>query len=284
MVIYIDILVVLNAFITFLILLGVFSFLREPASGIRLVLSSAFGGLFSLVILLPDMGRTVSVLLKIIGAVIITLIAFRISSFKRFLRFFACVFAVSFIFAGAMLALYILIKPDKMAFNNGAVYFEISVRLFVISACVCYLIIKLILFLTKRLSPDNRICTLTLELNSKSAVIKGLIDTGNNLSDVFTAAPVTTVEKSALRQLIGSDINERKGVVPVKTALGTGMLYTVRFDRMVITYGKSKWIILSPIIALAENDLSDGEYSALVNPKIFETGSSTYEKTVEQNK
>lgn len=278
MVIYIDILIILNVFVNFLILICSAKFLRVCLSKPRLIFACVFGGLFSLVLLLPDSGIAVSVLIKAAGAAIMTLIAFPVVSFRNFARSFFCIFLISFAFAGIMFALYLLIRPDNMAFNNGAVYFEISVRVFVICACVCYFLIKIFLYFLKRYSSDDRLCTLTLELNGKSVVIKGLIDTGNSLTDVFTGRPVTTVEKSALKQLMKGIAADRKGVVPAKTAIGTGMLETIRADRMIIDFNGSRITVLSPVLAISENGLSGGDYCALVNPRIFEIGSNENEK------
>jgi stage II sporulation protein GA (sporulation sigma-E factor processing peptidase) len=186
---------------------------------------------------------------------------------------------IGFAFAGIMFALYTLIKPDNMAFNNGTVYFDISVRVFVICACICYVLIKLFLHFLKRFSADDRLCTLTLEINGKSVVLKGLVDTGNSLADVFTGKPVTTVEGLCLKRITDGIDVRRRGVVPVKTALGSGMLETVRADRMIIDYNGRRFSVLSPVIALSENELSGADYNALVNPDIFEIGRNENEKT-----
>ena len=273
MVIYIDVLIIINIFINCLILLCSAALLKERISKARLIIACIFGGVFSLTLLLPDMGVTVSFLIKTFGALGLTLIAFRAVTLRGFLRSFFCVLVISFVFAGIMLALYILIKPDKMALNNGAVYFEISVRAFVISAGCCYLLIKLFLFILKRRSPSDGICTLTIEANGSSVVLRALIDTGNSLTDVFTGKSVTTVEKTAVKRLLKGENEERTGVVPVKTALGTGMLETFRADRMVIDCAGKRFTVISPVLALSENGLSGAEYFALINPQIFENGS-----------
>jgi stage II sporulation protein GA (sporulation sigma-E factor processing peptidase) len=284
MVIYIDVLIILNYFINFLIILGASALAGRSVSKTRLFLSSLFGGLYSLVLLLPDMGKTVSVLIKISGLIIMTFIAFGRISFKPFLRALGSMCLISFSFAGAFFVVYLVFKPDKMAMGNGAVYFDIGVRFFLLCSVVCYLFIKLILFLVKRNAADNVICTLTIEYNSKSAVLKGLIDTGNSLTDVFTGKPVTTVEKVLLRRILPDNLpEERKSVIPVKTAVGNGIMPVVRFDRMIIEHENKRYEILSPLIALSDSDLSGGEYQALINSRIFEYGRNKNE-TSENNK
>ena len=115
-------------------------------------------------------------------------------------------------------------------------------------------------------------------MNSHSVVLKALIDTGNGLFDVFTGKPVTTVEKRAVKSLLKENTKERSGVVPVKTALGTGLLETVRADRMTIEFDKKRYSVPFPVIALSETELSDADYYALVNPAIFEIGRNENEK------
>lgn len=282
MVIYIDVLIILNILINCLIILAASSLRRVPVGRIRLFLSSLFGGFFSLVMLLPDMGKLFSVSVKLFGALIMTLIAFRFENPKAFLRSFASMIFVSFSFAGLMFGVYLVFRPDKMTLNNGTVYFDISVRLFVILAVCCYLFVKLLVFLLKRYSSDNTLCRLNIEINSKTVVLKGLVDTGNSLTDVFTNKPVTTVEKTALKRILKDIPETHTGVVPVKTALGTGILSTVRADRMTVFFENKRYEIASPVIALSEESLSDGDYEALVNPLIFELG-SIKDETVKSN-
>lgn len=278
MVIYIDVLIILNFFINFLIVICASAFIKKPVSRVRIFLSSLLGGFFALVLLLPDFGRLFSVLLKLIGALIMTLTAFGFGTVKMFFKSLFGVCLVSFSFAGIFLGIYLVFRPEKMTVNNGEVYFDISVRFFVVCAVACYLFIKLVIYLIKRNTSDNTLCVLTLEMNSKSAVLKGLVDTGNSLTDVFTNKPVTTVEKRAVKRILPENLpEERQGVVPVKTALGSGILPLVRFDRMTIVFEKRKYEIISPLIALSDSDLSDGEYQALVNEQIFEFGSKKNE-------
>ena len=286
MVIYIDILIILNFFINLLIILGASAVTGRPAQRLRLFLSALFGGLYSLTLLLPETGRAVSFLIKLSGLVAMTFTAFGFISVRLFLRALFGVCLVSFSFAGVFLGIYLVFKPDRMLMANGSVYFDIGVRFFVFTAVVCYLFIKLVLYFVKRNAADNALFTLTLTFNSKSAVIKGLTDTGDSLTDVFTNKPVTTVESSSLKRILPDALpEERKSVVPVRTAVGDGLLTTLRFDRMIIESGNKRYEISSPLIALCDRNLSDGEYQALINPRIFEYGSNKNEtsQTDKQN-
>ena len=63
-VIYVDVLVVLNLIITYLLLLCTALALRQSPSALRLFFGSLLGGFSSLIILLPDLGWVIGFLLK----------------------------------------------------------------------------------------------------------------------------------------------------------------------------------------------------------------------------
>jgi len=288
MVIYIDILFVINCFINYLILLLSAKFSGVSVHRKRLILSSVFAGACSLVVLLPDMGIFISSVFKIAIALIMTLIAFGKNTFRLFLRCFLCVFAVSFLFAGLFFAFEMLINPDKMLFINGTVYFDINFKAFVIFTCAGYVFIKSVLYFLKRKSNEKEICTVFISFLFNSVKLNALIDTGNSLSDLFSGIPVTTVEKKCFEKGFGKNTSEkypeRTGVIPVKTAIGSALLQTFRADKMIIEKDKKRWTVDKPVIALSSDCLSDGDYQALLNPLIFENGVMENEKNKAFNK
>ena len=279
--IYIDVLVVLNIFINYFILLCASKLSAVPANGKRLVFACIIGGLFSVIIILPPVGTALNILIKASVSLAVTAAAFSFHTFRQFLRCFASFLTVNFAFAGIMTALWFTLKPEKMALNNGTVYFDIGIPFFVFASVACYGIVSLIVFLTKRHSPDNKIYTISVSIENKTAVMKALLDTGNSLCDSFTSKPVTTVEFSSIKWILPKDfLTEnadlfwlaRSGVIPINTVSGNTLLKTVRADRMVITDRKTRVEIDKPIIAISESPLSDGEYTALLNAEILEWG------------
>lgn len=76
-------------------------------------------------------------------SVLLVLIAFAPKKITVFIKEFAAFFAVNFIFAGLMLAVWLVFKPSGMVYNNAAVYFDIDVKLLVLSTVVCYAVLTL---------------------------------------------------------------------------------------------------------------------------------------------
>jgi stage II sporulation protein GA (sporulation sigma-E factor processing peptidase) len=279
MVIYADVLIALNIFVNYLILLCASRLSGAKTNRLRIVLASVFGGVCSLVILLPAMNALINVAIKTAVTLLITAVAFSFGGIRSFLKALLSLLAVNVAFAGVSLAVYYFIPPKNMLYQNGTVYFETDIKFFIIAAVASYLFIKLAVYLLKRYASAERLCRITVSINGKNAVLCALVDTGNSLCDSFTNKAVTVVEYSAVARLLPPDILKdtyngelmrRCSVAPYKTACGTGLLKTVRFDRMIIEGDGGRWEIASPVLALTSENLSDGQFQALLNERIFQ--------------
>ena len=125
-VIYVDVLLVVNFFITFLLLLITQKLAKENSKLVRLVLASFAGAAYSLVILFDELDFAVSLLGKLAAACLIVLIAFRRSGLKCFAKNTAIFFFVNFVFVGIMVGLWMIFKPAGIVINNSTVYFDVS--------------------------------------------------------------------------------------------------------------------------------------------------------------
>ena len=98
--VYVDVLVVVNIFIDFLLLLGTGRFLQLKSKLLRLILASLLGGAQSLVALLPEIPAALNILLDLLFASALVLIAFGKADFRSFLKRTLVFFGVSFFFCG----------------------------------------------------------------------------------------------------------------------------------------------------------------------------------------
>ena len=141
--IYVDVLVVINIFINYFLLSAASLIVRLKPKRIRLAAGAFAGGAYSLVIFLPNIPNILSVFMNFCMSVLLVLIAFAPKKITVFIKEFAAFFAVNFIFAGLMLAVWLVFKPSGMVYNNAAVYFDIDVKLLVLSTVVCYAVLTL---------------------------------------------------------------------------------------------------------------------------------------------
>lgn len=289
--IYIDVLVVLNIFVNYFLLLETSFLSKEKTKRIRLLLSSILGGVYSLIILVPKMPLSLSIFLKILFSITIILAAFKIANLKHFFRLFAIFFAVNFIFAGIMLAIELLLKPNRLQFNNGAIYIDISALTLTFLTVICYLIVKIISKFSKRNSQENKIVDLTVEFNNKKITGKGLIDTGNSLCDSFSGKPVIVAQYNFVKDILPNELRlyiksedkmnvnlcdeyKRKlRLIPFNSVGGGGLLNAFKSDNVEIKTETKSIIVKSIYIAVNDANLSNGEYVAILNPELLNNNS-----------
>ncbi|NCC87410.1 MAG: hypothetical protein EOM05_06020 [Clostridia bacterium] len=287
--VYIDILIAINIFVNYFLLLETAFISHEKPKRLRLLLASTLGGVYSLIIILPEMNVFLSILLKLILSTTIILAAFKIKNIRHFLRIFALFFAVNFIFAGLMFAVWIVLKPNSMQFNNGAVYFDINILTLTIMTVFCYVVVTIISKLARRNSSHDKIIDLTISFENKTISGRALIDTGNSLCDTFSGSPVVVAEYNFLKEILPDELGEYmkdsncletdkisdnyKGkirLIPFNSIGGEGLLKAFRPDNIKIYYKKRYITINSIYVAVKNISLSNGEYIAIINPSMLD--------------
>ena len=113
--IYVDILVFLNTVINFFLLLVTAALAgRERKTG-RILAAAFFGGIYALILLLPQLNGPVLTLTRIAAAAIMTAVAFPFRSIRTFLFQCGLLYLAGFLFAGLMVAIWILFTPPSYA-------------------------------------------------------------------------------------------------------------------------------------------------------------------------
>lgn len=287
MVVYVDVLVALNIFVTYFLLHCTRGLLRKTVKRRRLALGAVIGGLYALVIFLPDLSDIVSILLNVVACCLIVLAAFPVHTFREFLKAFGAFLVVNFAFAGLMLALWLTLHPNGMVYNNGAVYFDIDIKVLVLSTLACYGILSAAAFLLKRRTPDNKIFEIELCHKGKTVFAKALLDTGNALSDGFSDTAVLVAVPQVVKELLGTDLDslflikkdfetessERIRLIPFSTVGDGGVLKAVLIEKVRIP--KTGYAVNHVLLAQSKGKNVSDEYSVLLSSDFLERG--TYE-------
>lgn len=289
-VVYVDVLLALNLILNYLLLLSGACLLRQSVRRWRLLAGACLGAIYSLVIFLPELPAPASVLLKALFCITIVLAAYPVRGFRHFVRLTACFLTANFVFAGAMMALWLLLRPKGMVYQNGAVYFNISVPVLILTAAVCYGLLTLFARILRRRAPENRIYSLQIELGGKALRTRALLDTGNSLSDCFSDTPVILLEYACAQQLLPPSLKElfkRRPsellapseaaaagfrLIPYHSVGGTGLLPAFRPDRVIISDGQTQTETRDVLVAVVRERLSSGEFSALLNISLIQGG------------
>lgn len=270
---YADILVLINTYVNYFILLATCAFLRTPRRFLRLFLGSAVGGICSLVILIPQQSEIFSMLCQLIIAVFIILSVFGFQNLRAFMKRLASFFLVSFLFSGSVYFLYQLIQPSGLIINNSVIYFDISAFELIVGSALIYAVIIVVRALNGGFSKnDRKTVKMTVKHNGKSVEFSCLIDTGNMLRDAFTDMPVAVVDKAILKCiLIDSDnldtetiVRNKIRYIPYNTVGNDGLMPVFKPDALYIDERKSDNILIG--VSLHKFEC---EYKAVANYDII---------------
>ena len=99
--IYVDVLIVLNIYVNFFLLRITAGITHSPLRTGRCMISSVYGSIFSLTILLPELSSIITLLIKLAAAVSIVALAFGAYDKKRLLINTGAFFAANFVLAGS---------------------------------------------------------------------------------------------------------------------------------------------------------------------------------------
>lgn len=261
MIIYADILFLLNLIITYILLVCTALFFKIPLKRFRLLLSSLLGGVYSLSILI-DINIVLNIFLKIIICIIIILISFSFSDVRSFIYELSVFLILNVFLAGIVMALSFIKKSDYYT-DFLVSYINISPLVLIISSLIAYVIINILTrYILKRRQSEN-IYKLKLTLADKTYILFGFCDSGNALTEPFSALPVCIIKQGIVKDFNNIPL---KRVIPFCSIGGDGIMYGVKGE---IEIKNSDYKNICVYIVEATAGFKDMKYDIILNPKIF---------------
>lgn len=285
MVVYADILFVVNLIVDYFLLRVSLKVLKTTPKTWRIVVSAVIGGLFSFYIFLPKSPLLIEILAHLLMNSVMMLVCMGFKSVKTFLRGMLVHFGVVCCYGGVMTALWQIFKPQGMIINNSVVYFNISPVVLIITTVFGYFLYMIFSKIFAVTSKGAKRCNITLYALGKSVGASAIIDTGNSISDIMSDSEVIIADKSVAKALFGNlDITKdpllatRYRTIPCNTVSGNSILEGFRCDICQV-YLEDKIISLNnPVLAISKTPIKE-DYSVILNPKILNLEGTENEKT-----
>lgn len=275
LVVYADILVILNLIVNYFLLLAVKSFLKLQIKTYRIILSATFGGISSLYIFLPQSLILLEILYKLTICLAMAFLAFGYKNLSAYLKASGTLFGVTCLYAGVMIAVWRIFKPSGMVINNSVIYFNISPLILICFTVAFYLLFTILLNIFSATAKNAERCQITLSADNTTVNCEAIVDTGNSVVDIFGKSEVIIADRSVYYSLFGNlnvntddNLKKRYRVIPCSTVTGADTLEGYRCDKADIKTEKQKITLEKPILAISKEPLRDG-YEAIINPQIF---------------
>ncbi len=284
--IYVDVLVCINILITYIFVVCTRVAANMPTNKWGVCIGALVGGLSSLIIFLGDIGIALSVLYKLIVAMVIVFVCFLPHSAKSFIKSLLIFFGVSILFGGVMYFSEITFKPHGIMYLNGTVYFDMDIKYLIGCTFIIYGVFMGVDYLLQRKASKDEIYAVCITFRGISVKLFGYVDTGNNLTDGLTGRQVFIGELSSLAPLftyreldflkkgrledIPSSFAGKIRLIPCKTVGESALLPAFTPDKIDVTVNKQKKSSKNFSVAVVNKSLGSGEYNILLNKAIYD--------------
>ena len=284
-VVYVDVLLVVNFMVNF-ILLRITALLnrRQPVFW-RLCLAAVLGAFGALVIFVPVYNRVVLLLYKLLLTAVMSVAAFGCKGVRRVVLAAFSLFTVSLLTSGLLLLLSVTLRPRGMLVSRGAVYLDIGAAALIGCCIAAYFIAGGLSRLLSRGAPKGALCEITVLHAGAVSVFPALIDTGSNLVEPFSHCPVIVCEEAALGRTLPSALKDfdltaapPKGLrlVPFKTLGNSGLLPAFMPDTLLARLpGQEVRKVGDCYVAVLARTLGADDYRAVCNPQVLNGASAT---------
>ena len=282
MTIYADVLIAINFMIDLLILR-----LCALLTGIsqrtgRRYLAAMLGAVSSLLIFMPVNSFWFDLLSRGVVSGVVIGAAYGRQKPSVFGKLLLIFYGVSFLVAGFVIGLWMVLPPGLVAFGNGVIYLNLKPMLLVGSVVAAYGFVSLFnrIFYWRR--GGGELYTITVWRGGKRISFPALADTGNRLAEPFSGLPMVVTWLGAAEPLLTPDeiryIREGRldGAMPstlrvaaYSTVSGAGMLKAFRPDRMAVQTEEGEREIAG-FVAVSGRRIGDGEYEGVFNPRVIQ--------------
>ena len=284
MVIYLDVLILINLYVTYFQILAVSVFTHRKTVWYRKLSAAGIGAVASLSIFIPQEMVLTLTLLKIFLCALIAFVAFGYTGFRAYAVSVLFLMLVSFVFSGLMLCVWLFAAPMKMLFINGTVYFGVDTMTIILSTCAAYGVVRIIRYILDKNGKTDGKYTVIIKNNGRECRLSALADSGNGMVDCFSGLPVIVcrrdmcaavsppaiamIENNSDISEIGTQMIKGVRIMPFSTVGKGGLICMFKAESVVINdeTNEEKY----PVNALIGIVIGGRqEYEAIFNPKIL---------------
>lgn len=207
MTIYVDIIIIENLIMNFIILYATGLILKIKISFFRLLFASFIGSIYSALQYISNMKILSNIMIKTFLSIVIVWVAFHPQNIKKMFKQLMLFYLTTFTFGGVATYLIYVLKPQNIVMKNGMYVGTYVLKVIFIGAILGTGILLVSFKISKnKISKKDMICKIMIKLNGKEITLNTMVDTGNMLKEPITGNPVAVVEKNSLYDVLPKEI------------------------------------------------------------------------------
>lgn len=230
MTIYLDIVLLENIILNYIILLSTAIISKSKIMMNRILISSTIGGIYAILNYFSEKSGIVNIILKIIISIIMVETAFKEIEARKILKQVVFFYLTSFTFGGIAFMLLYFVNPQNIIVNGTYFVGTYPLKITVLAGGVGFIIITIATqYIKNKITEKTMIYDLEIFFDGKTTKIKTMLDTGNLLKEPITNADVIIVEKESLLGIISKDILENINNIVKGKWISNSDIYSYRF-------------------------------------------------------
>ena len=207
MTVYVDIILLENICMNFIILFSTAYIMKIQIKYLRIFISSLIGAIYAVLVYANILAIYTNIIMKIILSICMIYVAYKPKSLKGMIKELILFYLVSFALGGCAFALLYIVKPQEILIRNGVYIGTYPIKIALLGGIVGFVITYIGIRAVKNKIVKNEIIyTTQIKINNKFKLTKLLLDTGNMLKDPLTNSPVILVEKKILETLVPEEL------------------------------------------------------------------------------
>ncbi|AMQ20077.1 sigma-E processing peptidase SpoIIGA [Geobacillus sp. JS12] len=298
MVVYLDVIWLLNVCFDALLLWLTALMLKRPIVWWRLLAGALIGSLLVVLLFTPFSAIAQHPLIKAAVSVLIVWAAFGFKRPRYLLENMLAFYFATFAVGGGMLAVHyffahqLSVRQGMLLMHHPGAGDPVSWLFVVIGFPVLWLFSRRrVEAIREKKLRFEHIIEVKIVWDGRPLMLRGLIDSGNQLVDPLTKTPVMVVEQEKAKAVLPEELLgclsahmmlaspperwvHRLRLIPYR-AVGSGpqIMAAVKPDRIMLRY-ENEWLeVAQGLVALSADPLStDGEYDCIVHPKMVQAG------------
>lgn len=207
MTIYIDIIILENLIMNYIILYATGLISKNKIYSFKIMLASLIGSIYSVIQYISQLNIYSNIVFKITLSIIMVFVAFNPINIKKLGKQLLLFYLTTFTFGGVATYLIYVLKPQDIIIKNGMFVGTYVLKVIFIGAILGSTILVVSFKMVKnKINKKDMMCKIKIMINGKEKILNAMVDTGNMLKEPLTGNPVIVVEKVALYDLLPKDI------------------------------------------------------------------------------
>lgn len=306
MTIYLDLILLENIIMNYIIILTTGMICKTSIKHIRFFLSSLIGALYAIITYVTNLEIYNNQIAKILVSISMVYIAFNPINIKMLFKQIVIFYLTSFCFGGAAYYLLYNISPNLIKSINGFFIGTYPIKIAILGGILGFFIINIAFKIIKnKLTKKDILYNVEIFYKDRKSSIKVILDTGNLLKDPITKTPVLIVESSKLKEIISEkilnkiediiygrdvegideEIKTRCNVIPFSSiGKNNGIIIGFRPDYIKIYTEEGEEIRQKVIVGIHNNKISkNGLYSGLIGLNLLNEGEKYEYNSIAKN-